>query len=41
MSSPVFEAMLMGPLAHRDGEVIRIPDVDPVAFKLLLKVGLI
>lgn len=43
MSSSVFEAMLFGPLSNSSGqeEVIEIPDVDPTAFNLMLKVMLI
>lgn len=39
MSSAVFEAMLFGPLSNSQEEAIQIPDVDPTAFSLLLKVS--
>lgn len=38
MSSAVFEAMLFGPLSNAEEEMIEIPDVDPYAFSLMLKV---
>lgn len=38
MSSTVFEAMLFGPLSNSQDEIIEIPDVDPHAFGLMLKV---
>lgn len=37
MSSAVFDAMFNGQMAVRDGTVVEIPDVEPVAFAALLK----
>jgi hypothetical protein len=38
MYSSVFEAMFQGPLAANAGELIALPDIEPEAFKCLLKV---
>lgn len=37
MSSAVFDAMLNGQMAERDESAISIPDVEPTAFRALLK----
>lgn len=37
MSSAVFDAMFNGQMAMRDDSAIEIPDVEPMAFKALLK----
>ena len=36
-NSPVFKAMLEGPLAEDTGRMIRVQDVDPRAFENLLR----
>ena len=35
--SPVFRAMLEGPMADNTNQVVRIQDVDPRAFEHLLR----
>lgn len=37
MSSPVFEAMLFGPLAELEGRVLHLQDESPEAFKCLMQ----
>jgi hypothetical protein len=41
MYSSVFEAMFQGPLAANAGELIALPDIEPEAFKCLLKVYIV
>ena len=37
MASPVFEAMFFGGLAAQGGDVIKILDVQPEAFQVMLE----